>query len=344
MDFYKGLKTWYIENKRILPWRGKNDPYVVWLSEIILQQTKVDQGITYYYKILKKYPNVAKLAQAKEDELLVLWQGLGYYSRALNLLKTSRIIHNDFEGIFPKSAKELEQLPGIGSYTAAAIASFCYKEVVPVLDGNVYRLITRLYGITEPIHSGACKKICTERLYETIPSNEPDIYNQAIMEFGALHCTPKNPNCADCPFQLECVAKLTNKIELLPIKKKAKKKKIEYRYYFHLLVGGELAVLKRNDSGIWKNLYELPVVLSEKELVVKDLKASFQEKYGSTINVLAKPIFTTQHLLSHIKMHAYFYDVNSMNKEAFTNVQWIQNKDREAYAFHQLIHKYFNSL
>lgn len=343
MGFDKILKTWYLENKRCLPWRGKTDPYLVWLSEIILQQTQVNQGLAYFERILKTYPNVSSLAAANENDLLVLWQGLGYYSRALNLLKTARIVQNEMGGTFPDTAKGLMTLPGIGYYTAAAMASFCYKEVIPVLDGNVYRVMTRYYGIQDPINTGACQRICLEKLNKLIPSKEPDTFNQAIMEFGALHCTPKSPRCVECPFGSSCVAYQTNQVSVLPIKKKPKAKQIQYRHYFLVKAEDEVAVLQRDDTGIWKNLYELPVVVSSVEVKLKEVVKAMDDQFGIPLNERIQIDYSTTHVLSHIKMDAFFYVVELPKKFKLKRGQWVKMDSLKDLAFHQLIRKYFKS-
>jgi len=217
-DFSARLVEWYLQNKRELPWRTTKDPYKIWLSEIILQQTRVAQGLPYYLKFIEKYPNVRALANADEQEVLRLWQGLGYYSRARNLHAAAKYVANELGGNFPDSYQKLKQLKGVGDYTAAAIASFAYQEKVAVVDGNVYRVLARLFGIEIDINSNEGKKTFSKLANELITQYQPDLHNQAMMEFGALHCTPANPNCMFCPFTTECEARLTQRQSVLPIK------------------------------------------------------------------------------------------------------------------------------
>jgi A/G-specific adenine glycosylase len=199
MNNQKDLLSWYMLHKRDLPWRNTQDPYLIWLSEIILQQTRVAQGLPYFQNFFDKYPQIELLANAPQDEVLKLWQGLGYYSRARNMHKTAQKIVNDFEGIFPGNYKNLLKLNGIGPYTAAAIASFAYNERVAVLDGNVFRVLARFFNLAEPIQTNEAKKIFTQLANDFLNKNEPALHNQAMMELGALVCTPKNPNCSACP-------------------------------------------------------------------------------------------------------------------------------------------------
>ncbi|MFB0925151.1 MAG: A/G-specific adenine glycosylase, partial [Vicingaceae bacterium] len=233
MGFSEKLIVWYNEHKRDLPWRKTTDPYQIWLSEIILQQTRVNQGLDYFNKFIKKHPDIHSLAQSSEKDVLNLWQGLGYYSRARNLHFTAKYISNELNGEFPTEYKDILNLKGVGEYTAAAIASFAYKEAYPVVDGNVYRVLSRMFGIENPIDSTEGKKVFKQLATELIDTKNPDTYNQAIMEFGALQCTPKKPNCEDCPYLLECFAYKNGLITELP--KKEKKIKQRNRYFNYLV-------------------------------------------------------------------------------------------------------------
>jgi len=223
MIFYKTLTHWYLQNKRNLPWRNSNSPYHIWLSEIILQQTRVSQGTPYYLAFVKTFPTVFDLANATEQEVLKLWQGLGYYSRARNLHKTAQFIANELNGVFPQNYLGLLNLKGVGDYTAAAIASFAYNERVPVVDGNVFRVLARYIGVEEDIANHRTRKTFQALALDLMQAAEPNLFNQAIMEFGALQCVPKNPNCTICPFNGSCYALQKNKVAILPIKSKKAK-------------------------------------------------------------------------------------------------------------------------
>src|SRR5688500_8386899 len=221
--FSDKLVKWYIDNKRLLPWRETTDPYRIWLSEVILQQTRVNQGLPYYKEFIKAYPSIIELARAPEQEVLRLWQGLGYYTRARNLHKCAKSIVERHNGKFPETFDELEKLPGIGHYTAAAIASFSFGQPVAVLDGNVFRILSRIFGIDTPINSPDGKRQFTELANELLSKKDPALHNQAVMEFGALFCTPKHPQCQICPFNTTCIAYTHDLLHVLPVKTPAKK-------------------------------------------------------------------------------------------------------------------------
>ncbi|MCW8941497.1 MAG: A/G-specific adenine glycosylase, partial [Flavobacteriales bacterium] len=234
MEFSQKLISWYKNNKRDLPWRNTINPYKIWLSEIILQQTRVNQGLSYYYKFIEHYPSVKDLANASEQEVLKLWQGLGYYSRARNLHATARIITENYDGIFPVDYKKILSLKGVGEYTAAAITSFAYNQPYPVVDGNVFRVLARIYGVDTPIDTPEGKKTFNGLANKLIDKKQAATYNQAIMEFGALVCTPKNPECENCIFNNICAALINQQIELLPLK--SKKIKQTNRYFNYLII------------------------------------------------------------------------------------------------------------
>lgn len=259
----KILVAWYLENKRALPWRRAKDPYRVWLSEIILQQTQVIQGLPYYEKFVEHFPTVHHLAQASEQEVLKLWQGLGYYSRARNLHQTAKVVSTKFKGIFPDTFEQLLALKGIGVYTASAIASICFDRPKAVVDGNVYRVLSRVYGIELPINETAGIKRFQELADEQLGLDDPGTYNQAIMEFGALQCVPKNPNCMQCPLSAQCVAFSTGAVSRLPVSVKKVKVKTEY-YHFLVLQdpSGGFWMQQRPANGIWPNLFEFPLIES----------------------------------------------------------------------------------
>lgn len=260
------LLRWYAIHKRELPWRVSRDSYAIWLSEIILQQTRIDQGLSYYLKFIEKYPTVHDLADANEDEVLKLWQGLGYYSRARNLHETARTITGVFKGKFPENYGELIRLKGVGEYTAAAIISISFNQPYAVVDGNVFRFLSRLYGITTPVNTPAGKKEFSRLANAIMDRKNPGEYNQAIMEFGALYCTPKNPGCYTCIFNDRCVAFKNGSVGDLPVKKG--KQKIRARYFNYLLIRDHdhIYIRKRTDNDIWKNLYEFPLIETEDKI------------------------------------------------------------------------------
>lgn len=264
MKFSKALIQWYLQNKRDLPWRNDTNPYTIWLSEIMLQQTRVAQGLPYFLRFTAAFPTVFDLANADEEEVLKLWQGLGYYSRARNLHSTAKQIAFEMNGEFPKNYSELLQLKGIGEYTAAAIASFCYNESVPVVDGNVFRVLSRYFDVETDISSAGAKNEFTKLAAEVLPKTQANIFNQAIMEFGALQCVPKNPDCGNCVFNDSCLALQKKKVSQLPAK--SKKTKVTNRHFNYLVFSDEnnnTLISKRTQKGIWHNLYEFPLLETE---------------------------------------------------------------------------------
>lgn len=265
--FSEVLQKWYQRNKRDLPWRNTHDPYKIWLSEVILQQTRVAQGLPYYQKFVEKYPTVTDLANADEKDVLRLWQGLGYYSRARNMHQTARIIAQELNGRFPQNYAELVKLKGIGPYTAAAIASFAFNEKVAVVDGNVYRVLARIFGIETDIASHEAKKVFGELANELISDTEPATHNQAIMEFGATYCTPASPGCMFCVFHYECEANATGKQAVLPVKSKKIKTKKRYFDYFVIERKQQFLMAKRGAKDIWEGLYDFYLVESKESLL-----------------------------------------------------------------------------
>jgi A/G-specific adenine glycosylase len=265
--FRKILIDWYLENKRELPWRDSTGPYSVWLSEIILQQTRVDQGLPYYLKFIKEFPTVHDLARAPEEKVLKLWQGLGYYTRARNLHATAQFISKELKGVFPSTYYELIKLKGIGDYTASAIASICHNETNAVVDGNVYRVLGRLMGIELSIDGIAGKKFFKSAAQKMIDPNNPGTFNQALMEFGSRFCIPRNPECTSCIFKKECVAFQLNKVSEFPRRsKKTTVKKIYYNYFVPLSKTNKTLLVKRTSKGFWQELYEFPLIETEREV------------------------------------------------------------------------------
>ncbi len=343
MNFSTKLIKWYELHKRDLPWRHTQDPYKVWLSEIILQQTRVDQGMSYYVKFIDLFPTVKSLADAHEDIVLRAWQGLGYYSRARNLHATAKHIAYDLKGKFPSTQQELLRLKGVGAYTSAAIASFCFGEKAAVVDGNVMRVLTRLHGISEPIDSTEGKKLIKQIADECIDTRNPGLYNQAIMEFGAIHCTPHNPLCNNCPFDASCVALAKGKVKELPAKSKKTAVKDIWMYYFFIQKGENTFIKKRTANGIWKGLHDFPLIESQKQLKAEDLIESFikENKLPTDSEVLSIGEEYI-HILSHRKIHARFISIQTQRswKQLPEDVFEIAVKDIDLYGVPRLIDKF----
>ena len=312
MNFIQAtLINWYEESHRDLPWRNNPSPYEVWISEVILQQTRVNQGMDYYLHFTKKWPTVNNLAQASEEEVLKMWQGLGYYSRARNLHHCAKQVVEQYKGEFPSDFEKLKQLKGIGNYTAAAIASIAYNLPHAVVDGNVYRVLSRLFDINTPININEGQKLFAQLADELLNRNQPGLHNQALMEFGALHCTPKNPNCLLCPLQAQCLAFAHQTVMLRPVK--LAKTKISTRYFNYLIlrINDGLYLHKRSDNDIWKNLYDFPCIESQKPMTVEEVIASetflqLIENNPFTI-IKSSPIFT--HKLTHRTILAHFIEI-----------------------------------
>ncbi|WP_299366037.1 A/G-specific adenine glycosylase [Winogradskyella sp.] len=322
MDFKNKLTNWYSINKRNLPWRNTRNPYYIWLSEIILQQTQVKQGLPYYEAFVKTYPTIFDLANASEQEVLKLWQGLGYYSRARNLHTTAKHIAFELNGKFPNNYKDLIQLKGVGDYTASAIASIAFDEVAAVVDGNVYRVLARYFGIDTPINSAAGIKEFKTLATSLIDHKQPAIFNQAIMEFGAIQCKPKNPYCIVCPLNDSCIALQRNLIDTLPVK--LKKTKIAIKYFNFLVCidkNNNTVLEKRTGKGIWQNLYQFPLIESNKSF------SSEEFHYLNTKNSFLKDVdfeyslYNQEdiiHKLSHQHLYTKFWiiEIDELPKEA----------------------------
>jgi A/G-specific adenine glycosylase len=340
------LINWYQQNKRDLPWRETSDPYLIWISEIILQQTRVAQGLNYYLRFVGRFPDVKSLAEADEDEVLTFWQGLGYYSRARNLHFAAKTIVSSFSGCFPRNHDDVVSLKGVGGYTAAAIVSFAYGEPYAVLDGNVYRVLSRLFAVDEPIDTGSGKKIFSQLAQELLDEQNPGIYNQAIMEFGALQCVPSKPDCAVCPLQHSCLALEKGVIGQFP--KKRGKTKVQNRYfnYFDVRVGNSTLLKKRIEDDIWKNLYELPLIETSENVLLEEIIQNqvfiemFPEK--KSIKIQGVPV-EFKHILSHRIIYAKFYriDVDTIPLKLLTECRQIQLEELPNYAISRLVSKYF---
>jgi A/G-specific adenine glycosylase len=317
MNFSKKILAWYYENKRELPWRRTKDPYKIWLSEIMLQQTRVAQGLPYYEKFVTAFPSVFDLADADEEKVLKLWQGLGYYSRARNMHSTAKKIVRDYKGDFPKTYKELIKLKGVGDYTASAIASISFNEPEPVVDGNVYRVLARYFGINLAINSSEGIKHFKSLAREVMDVEEIRDYNQGIMEFGAIQCAPKKPYCLHCPLNDSCIALKENRVHELPVK--LKKTKVRKRYFNYLVVldGKNNTLLEqRQGKGIWQNLYQFPLLETDSEVELNSIKkeaTSFLElkDFEDIFLYNSKPII---HKLSHQHLHTKFWILHTTNE------------------------------
>ena len=305
--FSEKVVEWYEQNKRELPWRTTKDPYKIWLSEIILQQTRIAQGLPYYLRFIDAFPDVTQLAGASEDKVLRFWQGLGYYTRARNLHKCAREVVAKHRGAFPKTFDELKTLPGIGDYTAAAIASIAFGQPVAVVDGNVFRVLARIFGVDQPINSPEGKKKFDSLANELISGLHPDLHNQAVMEFGALHCTPQNPNCEECIFKKSCFAFKKNLQNSLPVKLRAKASRKRYFYYFAIQKGKSFLMKKRDQKDIWHGLYDFYLIEKKRPVNVHTLieeDAFFRNKKGKSNIVKISNAY--RHVLSHQIIHARF--------------------------------------
>jgi len=313
MNLSATLLDWYSIHKRNMPWRLTKDPYKIWLSEIILQQTQVKQGLPYYKAFVKAYPTIQHLANAKEENVLKLWQGLGYYSRARNLHFTAIHIVNKFEGKFPNSYKELIKLKGIGDYTASAIASICFNEAAAVVDGNVYRLLSRFYGVHTPINSTAGKKEFKIIAQKLITKKNPGDFNQAVMEFGSMQCKPSSPDCNICPLNLKCIAYKDSIVASLPVK--LKKQKIKQKFFNYIVLiskDGNTILEKRLNKGIWQNMYQFPLIESQVTLTkskLLQLEAFNQLVLNTKFEIELYNKQDIIHKLSHQHLHTKFWIV-----------------------------------
>lgn len=308
----KHLQSWYMANNRDLPWRESRDPYIIWISEVILQQTKVDQGIAYFHRFTERFPDVESLAEADEQEVLKLWQGLGYYSRARNLHKAARQIMQSFNGQLPKTYRELIRLSGVGEYTAAAIASIAYDLPHAVVDGNVYRVLSRLFEIETPIDTSHGKKQFAEIAEQLLDHANPSIHNQAMMELGALVCTPKNANCELCPLQTSCMAYKYGTTYDFPKKKKKTVTQNRYLNYFNVIQGDFVFIKKRTDADIWRNLYDFPLVETSCPVEIDDLSQNidFQNLFQNNDKIDFVHTTRIKHILTHRILFVNFYQVS----------------------------------
>jgi len=332
-DLQYELINWYQSNKRDLPWRNTSNPYFVWLSEIILQQTRVDQGLPYYERFVSVFPTVFDLALASETEVLKNWQGLGYYSRARNLHFTAKKIVQAYEGVFPSTYDEILKLKGVGSYTAAAVASFCFNEPVAVLDGNVYRVLSRLFDVDLAINIPRNKREFEIIANDFLDKKNPALFNQAIMEFGALQCKPISPSCESCPLRMNCYSFANNTVQNRPVK--LRKQKIRERFLVYWVIENDKKILirQRKEEDIWKNMFEFPSIefgsKEEKEIYLNDNRQYIQK--------------SLKHVLSHQHIFATFIEAFNEQNDLFSDAKWIGLDNLLDIPLHRLITKFLET-
>ncbi len=317
MDFPSRLLSWYKENKRDLPWRQSDDPYTIWVSEIILQQTRMEQGLVFFHRFISTFPNICTLAAATEEEVLRTWQGFGYYTRARNMHAAAREIVGKHAGVFPTSHRALEKLKGVGPYTAAAVSSMAFGEIVPAIDGNVYRILSRLFAIDESIDTAKGKQLIREIAESLIDHNDPGGFNQAMMDFGSQVCKPAQPDCLNCMFNRECRAFLQGSISNYPVKNAKRKPIPRYFNYFYFFSGSvhdaPFFVRQRLANDIWKNLFELPMLETLQPMAIKEVVSSnwWQDIFDDDQRFLfTRSPLDIKHQLTHQQIFARFYAVN----------------------------------
>jgi A/G-specific adenine glycosylase len=344
MNIQKEIIKWYKANRRELPWRNTTDAYVIWLSEIILQQTRVEQGLPYFNKFLENFPTVRSFAEATENQVLKLWQGLGYYSRGRNMLFTAKQVMEQHNGVFPVEYEELIKLKGVGDYTAAAISSFSNNQAKAVLDGNVFRVLARYFGIEEPINSTLGKKIFAQLAQSLIENQTPSLYNQAIMEFGALLCKPKLPACNICPIQQDCYALKKQTVGLLPIKLKKVKIKERWFNYFVGIENGFILTNQRQAGDIWQQMFDFPLIETNGRADLQDF--TFNETVKATFgeNVQITSVLEKKHLLTHQIIYVQFFALSNyiINFNLHTEIKSVLLEDFEELPHPKVISDFIN--
>lgn len=343
--FLAKIYRWYSIHRRELPWRETNDPYKIWLSEIILQQTRIAQGMDYYRNFTEKFKTIEDLARASEDSVLKLWQGLGYYTRARNLHATAKNIVKNYNGKFPKTYDSILKLPGIGPYTAAAISSIAFDLPYPAIDGNIYRVFSRYFGISTPIDLAKGKKEIQEIAQELIPQKNTGFHNQALMDFGALQCVPRSPECRICPVVSTCFAAQNNQVNLLPVKSKKIKHRIRYFYYYLVESPNEILMEKRKNKDIWENLYQFPLLESDSELSENEIIGTqfpFEKKSNLTLKQISG---LKKHVLSHQIIYARLIHLQTNNMKEFSiELIRVNKKDIFKFAVPMLLEKFLKEI
>jgi A/G-specific adenine glycosylase len=340
------LLKWNREkNTRLMPWKGEKDPYKIWLSEIILQQTRVEQGLNYYNNFVRIFPGIHQLAKAHEEKIFKLWEGLGYYTRCRNLIATARYISKDLKGKFPDSYEKIKALKGVGPYTAAAISSFAFNLPHAVVDGNVFRVLARIFAVDIPVDSTEGKKFFTELAEELLNKKESGIYNQAIMDFGAVICKPATPLCSGCIFKKHCHAFIHNRVHELPVK--GKKTLIRKRWFYYLVVEykNEIAIRQRTGKDIWQQLFEFPLIETEKESVQKIVLNLAEKKQWLQKNnyeiVSLSPLVRQQ--LSHQLIKGQFIKVKLKQRpKPGHEWRWVNKDQLKQFAFPQFMNQYLS--
>jgi A/G-specific adenine glycosylase len=341
------LLKWNREkNNRQMPWKGEKDPYKIWLSEIILQQTRVGQGLNYYNNFIKTFPDIIKLAKAPDEKIFKMWEGLGYYTRCRNLIATARYILKEYKGKFPNTYEEIKALKGVGPYTAAAISSFAFNLPHAVVDGNVFRVLARVFGIDKPADTTEGKKYFTDLANELLDKKKPGIYNQAIMDLGAIVCKPVSPVCTECVFRKNCSAFINNKVNKLPVKKKKISIRKRWFYYFMLEYKNKIAIRLRAEKDIWRDLYEFPLIesageLNKKNILLKGEKLKWLQKKDYEI-VSVSPVLRQQ--LSHQLIKGEVIKIRNRRKPKLKNEwKWVAHADISKYAFPKFINQFLQN-
>ncbi|MBK7432659.1 MAG: A/G-specific adenine glycosylase [Chitinophagaceae bacterium] len=345
--FTDRLMYWHrVDNKRDMPWKGEHDPYRIWISEIILQQTRVEQGTGYYHRFIKAFPTVEKLAKAADDKVFKLWEGLGYYTRCRNLIRAARLIHTEMENVFPASYECILALPGVGPYTAAAISSFAFNLPHAVVDGNVFRVLSRFFGITEPIDTASGKKNFSDLANRLIDKKRPGSFNQAIMDLGAVICKPRLPSCDQCPLKIHCTAYLKDRIAALPVKGKKPERIERYFYYLVIRYNDKVYVRKRKGQDVWKDLYEFVLFEENRPVSMSRLKklTFIPDKTGLATCRVTGISETHIQQLTHQTITARFIELRSNSPVSIPGYRAVKPSALLKLPFPKLITHYFKSI